>query len=88
MTKGRRGQAVQQTAGAPRSRRPTLPRDNSPIVAPTDPGLEAFVRELGYLAADAALRNYQEHGGFGPVSIISPRGFDRTPPARRQRRKA
>ena len=86
MTKDGKEQAVSQGAGAPRSLRPTLPSNASPVTAPTDPGLEAFCRLIGHLAAEAVLRDLGANLELPPVSIETPRGIDRTPPPRRRKK--
>ena len=82
MTKDAEEQVVSQGTGAPGSLRPTLPSNASPVTAPTDPGLEAFCRLIGHLAAEAVLRDLGATLDSSAVSMETPRGIDRTPPTR------
>ena len=72
----------------PPSNRLTASTNPEPTAAPTDPGLEAFLREVGYMAADAVLKNYREGRELAPVSIKSPRGTHRNRHASEEDQKA
>ena len=79
MRRRRRAQNVREStpsAGAAGLSRRRTHQRATPVM---DPGLEGFLRELGYLAAEAVLQNLRKTGGLPGGSTNSPGGPDRNP---------
>jgi hypothetical protein len=68
---------VEGARGRPGAGSPTTP-------AITDRGLEAFLREIGRMAADAVLANYCERLVPGRPTVKTRGGIDRRPATRMQ----
>jgi len=78
MSRDRRAKNTCQRSPAAEGARPSGRRSGQRAVPVMDPGLEAFLREIGHMAAEAVLRDLRNTGGLPGGSTNSPGGPDRT----------